>query len=66
VCSHYNDISAQDNMKNAASLFGGLFVLGLIALSYGASQHNGTVTIVGAVIMLTSGIGGFVVGRNKK
>jgi uncharacterized membrane protein len=53
-------------MENATALFNGFFVIGLIALSYGASQHNGTVAIVGAVIMILAGICSFVASKNKK
>lgn len=45
--------------------FSGLFIVGLIALSYGASQQNALVAIVGGVLMLTSAIGGFVTRKKK-
>ena len=47
-------------------VFSGLFVIGLIALSYGASQHNSTFAIVGAAVMVISGIGGFLLRKNGK
>ena len=46
--------------------FSGLFIMGLVALSYGASQQNALVAIVGIVLMLVSGIGGFVTRKSKR
>ena len=45
---------------------GGLFVIGLIGLSYGASQQNATFAIAGAAVMVISGIGGFLLRKNGK
>ena len=49
-----------------AATFSGLFIVGLIALSYGASQQNAMAAIVGATLMLVSAIGGFITRKKKE
>lgn len=51
-------------MKLTTASFGTLFVTGLVALSYGASQHSATAAIVGGALMLTAGIGGFLARKH--
>lgn len=44
----------------------GLFIVGLIALSYGASQQNALAAIIGVVLMLGAGVGGFIARRKNE
>ncbi len=50
----------------SASGFGALFLVVLITLSVGASQHHALSVIVGIVFMIRAGIGGFLARRKSQ